>query len=186
MRATDLGLMRRSRMRGLNPSLATRPALLVAIGLFLFLFMPAARAEQRVPIAFDEYHGYTSTMKYLKDVAAAYPEITSLLEIGKSNLGRPIYVLVITNQETGTTIDAHVELRNVRGENVQNITPMTPDQGKPGHWIAGAIHGDEFTGTEVCLYIIDKLVSGYGSGKEVTLTAFTIRWKEASPSVRTA
>ncbi|MBN2408350.1 MAG: hypothetical protein JXE07_01325, partial [Candidatus Aminicenantes bacterium] len=91
-----------------------------------------------------------------------------LLEIGKSHMGRPVYVLVVSNQKTGTTIDAHVELRNRRKENVPNVPPMTPDQGKPGHWISGAIHGNEFTGTEVCLTIIDRLVTGYGADEETT------------------
>jgi hypothetical protein len=121
-----------------------------------------------VPISFDDYHGYTATVKYLKDVAAAYPQITALLEIGKSNMGRPIYVLVVSNRKTGTTVDAHVTLRDPRAEAVKNVPPTTPDMGKAGHWICGATHGNEYTGTKVCLYTIDKLVSGYGADKETT------------------
>jgi hypothetical protein len=153
-------------MTGRKPKPAGRPKMFMM--LCFLLFISTAFAAQKVPIAFDNYHGYTSTAKYLKDVAAAYPEITRLLEIGRSNLGRPVYVLVISNRKTGTTVDAQVELNNRRGENIENVGPMTPDQGKPGHWISGAIHGNELTGTEVCLYIIDKLVSGYGIDKEVT------------------
>lgn len=123
---------------------------------------------KKVSINFDDYHGYTATVKYLKDVAKANPNITELIEIGKSNMGRPIYVLVVSNMKTGTTIDAHVELRNMRKEGAQNVEPMKNHQGKPGHWICGSTHGNEFTGTEVCLYIIDKLVSGYGSEKDIT------------------
>ncbi len=149
--------------------LKTKPAVQTVIFLTFFLLSTSVTfSAQKVPITFDDYHGYTSTAKYLKDVAAAYPEITRLVEIGKSNVGRPVFVLVVSNRKTGTTLDAHVELRNRRGENVQNVAPMTSDQGKPGHWISGATHGNEFTGTEVCLYIIDKLVSGYGSDKEIT------------------
>ncbi|MFC2168657.1 M14 family metallopeptidase, partial [Acidobacteriota bacterium] len=76
--------------------------------------------------------------------------------------------LVISNMNKGTTIDAHVQLRNPRKENVKNVPAMKPYQGKPGHWISGATHGNEYTGTEVCLYTIDKLVSGYGSDQEIT------------------
>ena len=123
---------------------------------------------QKVPISFDEYHGLNGTVNYLKAVAKAYPNITKLLDIGQSTMGRPIYVLVISNMKTGTTIDAHVDLRNKRKEGVKNVIPMKPYQGKPGHWICGATHGNEFTGTEVCLYTIDKLVTGYGSDEEIT------------------
>ncbi|NQT80894.1 MAG: hypothetical protein HQ555_10960 [Candidatus Aminicenantes bacterium] len=128
----------------------------------------SALASQKVPISFNDYHGYTGTVKYIKSVAKAYPNITKLIEIGKSNMGRPIYVLVISNMKTGTTIDTFVKLRNKRKEGVKNVPPMKPYQGKPGHWICGSTHGNEYTGTEVCLYTIDKLVSGYGSDKEVT------------------
>jgi hypothetical protein len=125
-------------------------------------------SAQKVPINFDAYHGFTGTVDYIKAVADAYPNITELLEIGRSNMNRPVYVLVISNMKKGTTIDAHVELRNMRKEGVKNVVPMKPYQGKPGIWISGATHGNEFTGTEVCLYTIDKLVSGYGSGEEIT------------------
>ncbi len=137
--------------------------------LFLLLTSPGSiLAVQKVPINFNDYHGYTQTAAYIKDVAKAYPNITELVEIGKSTMGRPVYVLVITNMKTGTTIDAHVGLRNMRKEGVKNVQPMKPYQGKPGFWICGSTHGNEYTGTEVCLYTIDKLVSGYGSDDEVT------------------
>ncbi len=141
--------------------------LVFAVSIVLF-YTGLSNSAQKVAISFDDYHGYTGTVKYLKDVAGAYPNITKLLEIGKSNMGRPIYVLVISNKKTGTTIDAHVKLRNKRKEGVNNVTPMEPYQGKPGFWICGATHGNEYTGTEVCLYTIDKLVSGYGSDQEIT------------------
>jgi len=138
------------------------------IGVCLILGGISESTAQKVPISFNDFHGYTGSVQYLKDVAVAYPEITELMEIGKSNMGRPIYVLVISNMSTGTTIDAHVQLRNMRKEGVNNVQPMKPYMGKPGHWICGAMHGNEFTGEEVCLYTINKLVSGYGSNPQIT------------------
>ena len=128
------------------------------------LVLAAAPATaQRVPITFDDYHGYDGTVDYLRRVARAHGDITELLEIGKSNQGRSIYVLVISRMDNGTTIDRHVELRNPRKEGVDNVTPMKSWDGKPGFWIDGGTHGNEYTGTEVSLHIIDKLVSGYAS-----------------------
>jgi len=124
-------------------------------------------SAQKVSISFDKYHGYTGTEKYLKDINKAYPSITELMEIGKSNFGRSIYVLVISNMKTGTTLDAHIELQNMRKEGVKNVAAMKSYQGKPGQWICAAMHGNEYTGTEVCLYIIDKLVTGYGSDPQI-------------------
>jgi len=102
-------------------------------------------------------------------VAEAYPDITELIEIGKSTLHeRPIYVLVVTDMRNGTTIDRHVPLRDIRGEILHDARPMKSYHGKPGHLISASTHGNEFTGTEVSLYTIDKLVSGYGSDPEIT------------------
>ena len=127
-----------------------------------------APAQQQAPIDFDDYHGYTNSVKYLKAVTKAYPEITELMVIGQTTMGRDINVLVITNKSIGTTIDRHVQLRNMRKEGVQNVPPMTKHMGKPAQWIDGAMHGNEFTATEVCLYIIDKLVTGYGNDEAIT------------------
>ena len=127
---------------------------------------PSLTAETKVPLAFDDYHGYTGTVAYLKAVARAYPDITELVEIGKSNLDRPIYVLILTNKRTGTTIDAYIKPAHPRGE--ADPPRQTPDLGKPGQWIDGGTHGNEYTGTEVCLYLIDKLVGGYGTDPVLT------------------
>jgi len=137
------------------------------VALLILGAAPTANA-QRVRIDFNDYHGYDGTVDYIQDIADEYPAITELLEIGRSNMGRPIYVLVISNMRNGTTIDAHVQLRNMRKEGIDNVTPMKGYQGKPGIWIDGGTHGNEYTGTEVTLYTIDKLVSGYGTDEEIT------------------
>jgi hypothetical protein len=139
-----------------------------ALGACLLLAGAQSVNAQRVQIAFDEFHGYEGTVDYVRRVARTYPDIAELIEIGRTNMDRPIYVLVISNMGNGTTIDRHVELRNMRGEGVQNVTPMKSYHGKPGIWIDGGTHGNEYTGTEVSLYTIDKLVSGYGADSEIT------------------
>lgn len=140
---------------------------LVAFGLLAGTGAGAA-APPAVPITFDQFHTTTAVFKYLKDVAAAYPAITELQQIGSSTMGRPIYVLVVSNMKTGTTLDALIPLRNPREEGVKNITPMQPYMGKPGHWIGSSTHGNEYTGTEVALALIDRLVAGYGSDAAIT------------------
>ena len=141
----------------------------LGFGICLLLGISAATPAQQVPISFNDYHGYTGTVDYLKKAAAAYPGITDLIEIGKSYKDRPIYVLVISNMKTGTTIDKLVPLRNMRNEpNTATAPQVKPYQGKPGIWIDGGTHGNEFTGTEVCLYALDKLVSNYGTDAEIT------------------
>jgi hypothetical protein len=139
------------------------------LGIGLIVGGAPASPAQQVPISFNDYHGYTGSVDYVRKVAAAYPNITELVEIGRSFRERPIYVLVVSNMKTGTTIDRHIALRNMRNEpNTQNVQPMKAYHGKPGIWMDGGTHGNEFTGTEVCLYTIDKLVSNYGTDAEIT------------------
>lgn len=128
----------------------------------------AMAQSSKVPIDFNEFHGFTGTEKYMADIAKAYPKIAKLQKIGESGMGRPIHVLIVSNTSTGTTLDRYVKLKNKRKENVDNVPAMTNDLGKPGQWICSSTHGNEYTGTEVCLYIIDRLVSLYGNDKEVT------------------
>ena len=144
------------------------PVRIVAAVVAVVLLGVGARTAQPPRITFTEFHTTTATFAYLKAVAAAYPAITELSEIGRSTLGRPIYVLTVSNMKNGVTIDSLVALRNERQPNVANVAPMKSYMGKPGHWIGGSTHGNEYTGTEVALMLIDRLVSGYGSDPEIT------------------
>jgi len=138
--------------------------------LFILMFLLLTGiiyGDSKVKIEFDRYHNYKASVKYLKKVAAKYPGITELKEIGTSNQGRKIYVLVVSNMNNGKTIDSFITLKNMRKEGVKNVLPMKSYQGKPGHWICGSMHGNEFTGTETCLYIIDKLIEGYQNDQEI-------------------
>ncbi len=156
----NLNLHRRNGLRTLG--------LTAGLAACLLLVSVHSVGAQRVPVDFDDFHGYDGTVDYIRKVAREYSDITELIEIGRSNLDRPIYVLVISKMNNGTTIDRHVKLTNPRKEGVDNVTPMKSYHGKPGMWIDGGTHGNEYTGTEVTLYIIDKLVSGYGSDDAIT------------------
>jgi len=171
----------RSTRVGPGPSLAAGPmlavvvALCAAFGAVLAASAPpaapqaaTAKTPQRVVLSTGEFHGYAATADYLKKVAAANPAITELIEIGRSAGNRPIHVLVVSNMKSGVVMDALVPLQNPRKPAVNNVTPMKPYQGKPALWIDGGTHGAVLAGTEVCLYVIDKLVSGYGADAEVT------------------
>jgi murein tripeptide amidase MpaA len=73
-----------------------------------------------------------------------FPGICALSQLGTSHEGRPIWLLTLTNQETGT------------------------DTSKPAIWLDGNLHATEITGTTAALYIASHLLHGYGSDAEVT------------------
>ena len=125
---------------------------------------PAARAT----LTFAEFHSAAAVADHLRQVAAQHPAITDLIEIGRTAGNRPIQVLVVSNMKAGVAIDSLVPLQNPRNPPVNNVTPMKPYMGKPGQWLDGGTHGRSLAGTEVCLYVIQQLVSGYGTDAEVT------------------
>ena len=106
---------------------------LIAVG----LQASAADAGGRVPLTFDHYYDGPATVDAVKQLHDAYPELTELRSLGKSEEGRDIWMLMINNTATG------------------------PDIEKPGIYADGAIHGNEIQATEVCLYLAWYLLDGY-------------------------
>ena len=97
-----------------------------------------------VPLRFDNYYTLDQVFEALKVLNEAYPDLTTLDIAGKSEEGRPIYVMTLNNPKTGKALD------------------------KPGIWVDGNIHGNEIQGGEICLYTMDYLLGNYGKNKEIT------------------
>lgn len=99
---------------------------------------------RKVEIDFNRYYHYDELSSYLQAVADAYPQLATLASAGNSYEGRDIWAMTITNQATG------------------------PADAKSAIYVDGNIHAGEVTGSMVCLYTIDYLVSNYGHDAEVT------------------
>jgi murein tripeptide amidase MpaA len=97
-----------------------------------------------VRVQFDRYYRYADLTAILQAFAAEYPAFATLESIGKSYEGRDIWVLTVTNQATG------------------------PHHEKPAVWADGNIHASEVSASSACLYLINKLLTEYGSNAEVT------------------
>jgi len=95
-------------------------------------------------ITFDEYHSYKEITAYLKDMAAKFPKLSRLSSMGKSYLGKDLWILEITNRD------------------------VKKPEHKPAMYIDGGTHGNEVTGTEVCLHTIDYLLKHYGQDERIT------------------
>ena len=89
------------------------------------------------------YHDYDGVTTELSDYAAAFPGITRLESIGQSVQGRELWVLVISDN---------------------------PDieENEPEFRYISTMHGDEPIGTELILYLIDRLLNDYGSDARIT------------------
>jgi murein tripeptide amidase MpaA len=93
---------------------------------------------------FDSYFTNEALDEVLDAWAKRYPKLISLQSLGSSYEKRPIWVLILTNQDTG------------------------PDLHKPAVWIDANIHATEITGTTTALAITEALLSGYGQEEQAT------------------
>lgn len=97
-----------------------------------------------VRLEFDHYHGYEEMTEILKDLDEEYPQLCDMYSIGQSTAGRELWLMEITNKETG------------------------PAGEKPAVYVDGNTHAGEVVGKEVCLWMIRHLLSEYGKDGSIT------------------
>ncbi len=97
-----------------------------------------------VDVRFDRYYDYDELTERLHALVAAYPRLATLRSIGRSFQGRDVWVMEITNPDTG-------------GGNT-----------KPGYYLDAQIHAEEHATSAVALYAIHRLLTEYGRDEEVT------------------
>ncbi len=95
-------------------------------------------------IRFDTCYRYDDLTRILREFAEEYPQLVRLESIGHSYEGRDIWLVTVTNLETG------------------------PAEHKPALWVDGNIHASELSPSTACLYLIHHLVTSYGSDPDVT------------------
>ncbi len=118
-------------------------------GLILMIFSVTASAENplrkiTMPLTFDSYYSYDEVVEALKVLHQAFPELTRLDLVGRSEEGRAIYCMTVNNPKTGKELD------------------------KPGVYVDANIHGNELQSAEVALYLLNYLLTKYGENEEIT------------------
>ena len=96
-----------------------------------------------LPLRFDHYYTYEQVVEALKALHAAYPSLTGLDLVGKSEENREIWALTINNPQTGNALD------------------------KPGVYLDGNIHGNEIQAGEVCLYFAEYMLKKYSTNDKI-------------------
>ncbi len=91
---------------------------------------------------FSQYLTYEALTHALHSLVEAYPHLARLESIGRSYEGRDLWLVTITNFETG------------------------PDGDKPAYWIDANIHAAEVTGSATALHTIQYLLENYGRDVE--------------------
>ena len=89
------------------------------------------------------YHNYEELTEFLENINIQYPDITNLISIGQSVQGRELWVLEVSDNAGVNEIE-------------------------PEFKYVANMHGDETVGRELCLYLIEWLVNGYGNNERAT------------------
>ncbi|HUT18164.1 MAG TPA: M14 family metallopeptidase [Anaerolineae bacterium] len=95
-------------------------------------------------LTFDTYYRYDDLTEILEGFAQEYPHLVRIESIGQSHEGREVWLATVTRFETGEDVD------------------------KPALWVDGNIHASEVSPSTACLYLIHRLVTGYGEDADVT------------------
>jgi Zinc carboxypeptidase len=115
--------------------------------LALMLFastLPAQKPAAEVPLRFDQYYPLDQVYAALEALHKAYPQLTTLETVGKSEEGRPIMAMTVNNPKTGAAL------------------------AKPAMYVDGNMHGNEIQGGDISLYLLDYLLGHYGQNPEIT------------------
>jgi len=92
----------------------------------------------------DRYYRYEHLTELLHNWAERYAHIVDIESIGKTYEGRDIWALTVTNKATG------------------------PHNEKPATFVDANIHAGEVTGCATVLWLLNHLLTGYGSDERVT------------------
>ena len=94
-------------------------------------------------VAYDHFYGYDELSETLRAWAQEFPKLCGVESIGTSYEGREIWLVTVTNTETGEHRD------------------------KPGFLIEANIHSMEWTGCTAALHLIHKLLADHGEDPTV-------------------
>lgn len=116
----------------------------ILLGIISIFPLFAQQTKITIPLRFDYYYSYEQVVEALKALHTAYPDLTELEMVGKSEEEREIYALTINNPKTGKAL------------------------AKPGVYVDGNIHGNELQAAEVGLYLANELLTKYGKNEKIT------------------
>lgn len=122
---------------------APRRLLPVALLLGAALLTPAPVAAAGEPNGYEYFHTYAEVVAELNQAADDHPNIASRFTLGTSYEGRAIPGIKISDN-VGT------------------------DENEPEIFVNGQIHARERISGEMALYIVDMLLSGYGTNQRIT------------------
>ncbi len=125
---------------GMKPRLLRIQSVLAAAVVHFLMIVPSAAQTGQ----YDAYLNYADMTEALRSMCSSHPSISRLQSIGRTAEGRDIWLLRIGNSNSGD-----------------------PDT-RPATLIVANIEANHVIGSMTALYLVDYLLSGYGSTDAVT------------------
>ena len=97
--------------------------------------------QPKVEIPWNRYYRYAELLEHMQRLQEAYPEYITMEDIGASEQGRPMRVMILTNKATGD------------------------HNAKPAIWVDGNVHGNEVQGSEAIVYLAWWLLERKGGNE---------------------
>jgi hypothetical protein len=111
-------------------------------------YLDARFAGPDAPEFFNSLRTYEEHVRFMNELAATYPDLAEVVDLGTSVQGRTMWTLHITGA----------------------------NHNKPGVFYHGAEHGNEAAGASVVNYIAWTLLDGYGTDPALTALVDRIDW----------
>ena len=130
--------------------LAAATGVAISVGTALSAIAPPAAAQSSSLVSpagevdWNRFYTAAETDQILREFHALYPGLTELRQVGTSWRGRPLMLIEITNEATGSAAE------------------------KPALYVDGGIHAGELTGSAVATHLVGHLLNGYGRDPRVT------------------
>lgn len=108
------------------------------------------------------YHSYATLTLDLNEWSDDYPEIVELFSIGKTELGREIWMLQISDWNGGACSDGPDDIDDCEHY-------KSNGERKEVVYIDGGHHGNEHLGTELAFLVAEYYIQGWGAGDQQVL-----------------
>jgi len=113
----------------------------------------------KVTVSWNRYYDYAAITEIVKKMAQAHPDLVKLESMGKSYLGKDLWVMTITNSKVGK-----------------------PDK-KPAMYIDGNIHSNEIQGSEFAMYTAWYLTEMFAQGNKNIVSLLSEKTFYIAPTI---
>ncbi|KAK5579091.1 hypothetical protein RB653_008770 [Dictyostelium firmibasis] len=117
-------------------------------------------------IDYSHYFNYIQLSDFMRKISNYYPNQSKLYSIGKSSLGRELWAIDLSQQNSNGNYNSNSKYMKSRQSNNNSL------KFKQNVKLVGNMHGDEVVGRQMLIYLIDHLLYRYSKGDKQIVEIF--------------